>query len=219
MLKVSSPQPQDIQEPLPNMDMGNEPMIDQPQDEIGIPNDGMPIDNPDSDNQFDNDFDAGVDADEEKDPRRYIEQLAGKLSQKLNDYNQKQEQPDSELCKFVCGMINAQAIKGLSQDDVDEILKKIESDEEFNSPEQQNDENDTVDDVNNLPTDNNQEQSIPQQDNNVRMESVKRKGNEVIDEIFQDLTNPQSISSNIEQKKKDTSSSFRKKPFTSPMFK
>ena len=211
MLKVGSPQPQVNQEPL--TDMNAMLPMEGPQ-----PNDGSMMNNmPPMDdgtngmkNQFDNDFDAGVDADEEQDPRRYIEQLAGKLSQKLNDYNQNQQQPDSELCKYVVGMIAAQAAKGLSPEDADEVIKKIESGEEdFEETQQENDAE--------MPEDNPQNMMGNEQaQDNMPMESVSRY--KMIDEVFQDLTNPERNSENIELKKRDKTQSFRKGPYISPNF-
>lgn len=76
------------------------------------------------------DFDAGVEANEETDPKKYIQQLTGKLSQSLRKYNGEQPQPDAELSKYVAGMILKQATEGLSQDDVSDIIEKMNSDEE-----------------------------------------------------------------------------------------
>lgn len=107
------------------------PMNDTPQDLPDDMPDDMPEmpddmnDAPKSDEDFDADFDPGVDADEDDDPKRYIQQLAGKLSQSLRKYNSEQPRPDADLCKYVVGMTAAQAVEGLSQDDVNEILDKI----------------------------------------------------------------------------------------------
>ncbi|MCD8206824.1 MAG: hypothetical protein LUD72_02695 [Bacteroidales bacterium] len=84
-----------------------------------------PMEEPD---QFENDFDAGVDADEENDPKRFIQQLTGKLSQKLRSYNETQPQPDADLNKYVAGMINKQVSNGLAQDDFDEVLNSLKDD-------------------------------------------------------------------------------------------
>lgn len=202
MLKVGSPQPPIVQEPLSNTN--NISPMDEPQNNGDFMNDMPPMDNPNNiENQFDNDFDAGVDADEETDPRRYIEQLTGKLSQKLNDYNQNQSQPDSELSKYVIGMIAAQATKGLSPEDKEEVLDKIENGETFEEPQQQDDLNEPDN------TDNTEDV--------IQMESLNRTSK--IDEVFQDLTNPEKITNNIEMKRKDNKQSFKIKPYISPNFK
>lgn len=102
--------------------------------------------NVDSDeNNFDSDFDAEVEADENEDPKKYIQQLCGKLSQKLRSYNNELPKPDKELNKYVAGMINNAASEGLSQEDVKDIIDKINSDE--TSDEDSNDEYD-------IPSDN-----------------------------------------------------------------
>ena len=79
---------------------------------------------------YDADFNAGVEADEETDPKKYIQQLTGKLSQSLRKYNQSLPQPDSELCKYVSGMILKQSTEGLPQEDVSDIIKKVKSDDD-----------------------------------------------------------------------------------------
>ena len=77
---------------------------------------------------FEADFDAGVEANEEEDPKKYIQQLTGKLSQSLRKYNEGLPQPDAELSKYVAGMIIKQAVDGLSQEDVADIMDKVEDD-------------------------------------------------------------------------------------------
>lgn len=81
-------------------------------------NEGMPTD-------FDTNFDAGVEADEETDPKKYIQQLTGKLSQSLNSYNNENGEPDTELGKYVLGMLVKQGTKGMDDKDRKEIIKKI----------------------------------------------------------------------------------------------
>lgn len=88
------------------------------------------------DNQFGADFDAGVEADEQSDPKKFIQQLTGKLSQSLRKYNEGLPQPDADLNKYVAGMIVKQCIEGLPQEDVQEILDKVNSDEEMTDPNQ-----------------------------------------------------------------------------------
>lgn len=82
-------------------------------------------------NQFDTNFDAGVEADEEQDPKKYIQQLTGKLSQSLQKYTDNNGQPDVDLNKYVAGMITKQAMKGLSEEDAEEIIDKVKADEDF----------------------------------------------------------------------------------------
>ena len=78
--------------------------------------------------EFDSNFDAGVEADEETDPKKYIQQLTGKLSQSLNSYNNENGEPDTELGKYVLGMLVKQGTKGMDEKDKKEIIKKINTD-------------------------------------------------------------------------------------------
>lgn len=100
----------------------------------------MPLDTPmpddmdmnpegDMENQFDTNFDAGVEADEDADPKKYIQQLTGKLSQKLNSYNNDNGQPDTELGKYVLGMLVKQGVKGMDDSDKQDIIQKIKTPE------------------------------------------------------------------------------------------
>ena len=187
--------PMDMQMPMQDMggmedpSNGNKPPMDfEPQ--------GQPMDT-----DFDTNFDAGVDADEETDPKRYIQQLTGKLSQTLRSYNEELPQPDADLNKFVAGMINKQAIEGLDQNDVDDILKKIKSDEPVEG------EQDDMTEPNDMQQ---------QTDENMPMESVSRKTQ--IDEIFNDLINKNDEEQNVSDKMINKKNSFRRKPFTSPNF-
>ena len=104
---------------MPPMDpsMGGDPNM--PMDDTMPPGDeGMPSD-------FDSNFDAGVEADEETDPKRFIQQLTGKLSQSLNSYNNENGEPDTELGKYVLGMLVKQGVKGMDDKEKKEIIKKI----------------------------------------------------------------------------------------------
>jgi hypothetical protein len=97
-------------------DLGEEPMA--PMEDNQTPGNQMPSD-------FNTNFDAGVEADEETDPKRYIQQLTGKLSQSLNSYNNENGEPDTELGKYVLGMLVKQGTKGMEEKDRKEIIKKI----------------------------------------------------------------------------------------------
>lgn len=158
-------------QPVMNDGMNNDPMANQ-----------MPMDN--QNNEFDTNFDAGVEADEQQDPEKYIQQLTGKLSQTLRDYNHSLQQPDTDLNKYVAGMIVKQAIEGLSEDDAKEIVDKLNSGEDF---EMDGDNNDFNSDNNGdgMPMDNgmnddmgnNMGDDMPPMNNNNpqnQMESFKR---------------------------------------------
>ena len=54
-----------------------------------------------------------------------IQQLAGKLSQAIRDYNASLPQPDTEVNKFAAGMVISAAVDGLDSKDRKAILKKV----------------------------------------------------------------------------------------------
>ena len=100
--------------------------MDAPMGDNVTPEDGaMPPADEGMPSSFDTNFDAGVNADEETDPKKFIQQLTGKLSQSLNSYNNEQEEPDTELGKFVLGMVIKQATKGMDEKDRKGIIKKL----------------------------------------------------------------------------------------------
>ena len=77
-----------------------------------------------ADNPFGKDFDAGIEADEDTDPENYIQQLTGKLTQVLRDYDEN-NQGNNDLDKYVLGMVIKQCIKGMSEEDRRDMIKKI----------------------------------------------------------------------------------------------
>lgn len=159
----------------------------------------------DEQDTYDTDFNAGVEADEDTDPKRYIQQLTGKLSQKLRAYNSELPSPDTDLNKYVAGMINKQAIEGLDDNDVKEILSKIKSDESTDDEPIDNDssdETDTNDDSDDFNAD------------DMQQESVDR---EKINELFQNITqgdNDEPIVTDID----NNGDSYRRQPFMPPSF-
>lgn len=210
MLKVDSPQP-----PMDNMMPSEPPMEDGDMGQMGgdMPpmNDNQPpMGDDEMNSEFDTNFDAGVDANEQEDPKKFIQQLTGKLSQSLRNYNNEQPQPDAELSKYVCGMIVKQAIEGLKPEDVEDIMKKIKSDDDF--------DNDAPEGDNQLNGNDNDADMQPQTDQpeQMSMESLNRNHNQKIEEIFQDLISTEKEDT-IERPLKRTNS-FRHKPFTSPNF-
>ena len=211
MLKVSSPQPP-MDDMPPMNDMGGDGMEQMGDMAVQPPMDDMPPMNDMGGDgmggEFDTNFDAGVDADEETDPKKYIQQLTGKLSQTLRKYNSEQAQPDADLSKYVCGMIVKQAIEGLDNEDTDEIIKKIKSDEDFEEPSN-NEQTEQMDDMDAQPPMDAEQGQMP-------MESINRR--KQIDEVFQDLISTEDEEDNV-LKTTISNNSFRKKPFTSPRFK
>ena len=208
MLKVDSPQPPiDMMPSEPPMGDGN--MGQMGGDMPPMNGNQPPMGDDEMNSEFDTNFDAGVDANEQEDPKKFIQQLTGKLSQSLRKYNNEQPQPDAELSKYVCGMIVKQAIEGLKPEDVEDIMKKIKSDDDF--------DNDTPED-NQLNNNGGSEDMQPQTDQpeQMPMESLNRNHNQKIEEIFQDLISTEKEDT-IERPLKRTNS-FRHKPFTSPNF-
>jgi hypothetical protein len=63
------------------------------------------------------------------DPKKNIQRLAGELSQALRTYNDEQQSPDTDLNKYVVGMIATQAGKNMTSDEKNEIVKKIQKGE------------------------------------------------------------------------------------------
>ena len=145
---------------------------------------GMPMDDQMGEvpNQFDTNFDAGVEADEEQDPKKYIQQLTGKLSQTLQKYTDNNGQPDVDLNKYVAGMITKQAMKGLSEEDAEEIIDKVKADEDF-SMEDDGDENLQQD----MPQDNTQQQGqdiMPQMNESFRRFKKNRQIKEIVNGVL-----------------------------------
>lgn len=130
-------------EMVPPMDMSQEPTPD-----AQMSDDEMMMPDEQSQSEFDTDFDAGVEADEDIDPKKYIQQLTGKLSQTLNTYNNEVGEPDTELGKYVLGMLIKQGTKGMGEDDKKEIIKKINTsnpNNENSSEEHMGDESEMMD--------------------------------------------------------------------------
>lgn len=120
---------------------------------------GMPQGSPmnddfgeDDDIDVDNDMDLDMnDSDDEQDPKKHIQKLCGSLSQELRQYNQDQEKPDTELNKYVAGMIIPQATKNMTQNEKDRIIKKINSGESSNVDDDNEDLGVQDDDMGGIP--------------------------------------------------------------------
>lgn len=145
-------QEQDMQQPMPQPPMPETPTQQQPpmdQPPMGGQDMGqeMPDDNG-GQSEFDTNFDAGVEADEDTDPKKYIQQLTGKLSTTLNNYNT--ENDDEGLNKYVAKMIVKQATKNMDDADKKEIIKAINTsdtnkdDDEEEEVEIDTDETETI---------------------------------------------------------------------------
>lgn len=63
----------------------------------------------------------------ETDIKKTIQKLSGQLSQKLNDYNAEGNGDESEVNKYVIGMVIKQAMKGLDDEDRSDVINNIVS--------------------------------------------------------------------------------------------
>ena len=109
--------------------MPDDPSMQDPNAMGGGPNmmggdPGMEDPNAMGNDQFGGNFDAGVQADEDTDPEEFIQQLTGKLSQSLKDYDE-QNPGKLDLDKYVIGMIVKQAVKGMDEGERKKVIKKI----------------------------------------------------------------------------------------------
>lgn len=167
-------------------------------------------------NQFDSNFDAGVEADEEQDPKKYIQQLTGKLSQSLQKYTENNGQADVDLNKYVAGMITKQAMKGLSEEDAEDIIDKVKADEDFpmddNGGEQQPQNNGGEEQAQNAMPQGNMPQQPPMNENFSKWQhkrQIKEIVNGVLDKCRKEETPRQ------EPKNGGT---YRTSAYTSPNF-
>lgn len=179
-----------------DLGMGN----DMPSDsDENMPDENLPSD-------FDTNFDAGVEADEETDPKKYIQQLTGKLSQTLNSYNNENGEPDTELGKYVLGMLVKQGTKGMDDKDRKEIIKKINTN---------NSEIDNEDDL---------DDTIPEEPENTDEVKVESKTfNFTKKQIFENFGIVSCVDDDSQTKKEidtkiasDTKKNRRTKPFEAP---
>lgn len=197
---AGAPEAPSMPEPMGNG--GALPMMDAPQGP-----DAMPMDEPmdGGDNQFDSNFDPGVEANEETDPKKFIQQLTGKLSQSLRNYNNDQPQPDAELNKYVAGMIIKQCVEGLSQNDVQEILSKLKKDDEENIENEEMPQQDM--DNNEMPMDNT-EPMPPMNENASVRDKITNRYNELTGE-----------NANGSSEKVTDRGSYHKRPWVGKTFK
>ena len=203
--------PMDMQPEMGN-DMGGD-FMQQGQD--------MPMDDQMGEvpNQFDTNFDAGVEADEEQDPKKYIQQLTGKLSQTLQKYTDNNGQPDVDLNKYVAGMITKQAMKGLSEEDAEEIIDKVKADEDFSMEDdggQQDMPQDSQMDDQDIPQDDTQQQGqgiMPQMNESFRRFKKNRQIKEIVNGVLDN-----SVENTPRQQPKN-GGIYTTRPYTAPFFK
>lgn len=207
--------PMDMQPEMGN-DMGGD-FMQQGQD-MGqeMPMDGQMGEVP---NQFDTNFDAGVEADEEQDPKKYIQQLTGKLSQTLQKYTDNNGQPDVDLNKYVAGMITKQAMKGLSEEDAEEIIDKVKADEDFSMEDdggEQDMPQDNQMDGQDIPQDDTQQQgqdTMPQMNESFRRFKKNRQIKEIVNGVLDN-----SVENTPRQQPKN-GDIYTTRPYTAPFFK
>lgn len=184
--------------PMNDMPMGNAPDMGQ-----------MPMGDAEA-NPYEADFDAGVEANEEEDPKKFIQQLTGKLSQSLRKYNENLPQPDGDLNKYVAGMVVKQCVEGLPQEDKQEILDKVNSDEETPSDNGEMPMDDTqgmpAPEGNEMPPADNQQ--MPMNETESRSQRISNRYNELTGE---ESRNGNETVPNINK--------YHKKPFTAKIFK
>lgn len=145
--------------PLPPIQ--NEPLMDEPNNEPSMPND---------------EFNA--DGNEQNDPKKEIQQLTGKLSQLIRQYNKDEINPDTELSQYVLGMIISAAKNTLTQDQKEKLSKKLVN------PDDTNDENDDLSNEDGFNDGQSQNEVFPQN------ESIKSSLN-IINEIIGNLRDSQ----------------------------
>lgn len=162
---------------------------------------------------FDSNFDAGIEADEETDPKRFIQQLTGKLSQSLNSYNNENGEPDTELGKYVLGMLVKQGVKGMDEKDKKEIIKKINTSD---SDEMADEMTDDIEGMDNETTD-----EIPEEMGEMQTESKIIKFTKK--QIFESFGLPMNDDNETPKVKEpdtkitaDTKKNRRTRPFEAP---
>ena len=152
--------------------LGDEMMDNQP--DMGQQNSG--------ESEFDTNFNAGVEADEDTDPKKYIQQLTGKLSTTLNNFNNENE--DEGLNKYVAKMIVKQATKNLDDAAKKDIIKAINTSSEKDTDKDEPDTEIKVDDESNDVVDNGETNDMIQE-----MVFTKSKILQLKEEIKSELLN------------------------------
>lgn len=145
--------------PLPPMQ--NEPLMGEPNSDLPMPND-----------------EVNADENEQNDPKKEIQQLTGKLSQLIRQYNKDEINPDTELSQYVLGMIISAAKNTLTQDQKEKLSKKLVN------PDDTNDENDDLSNEDEFNGGQPQDEVFPQN------ESIKSSLN-IINEIIGNLRDSQ----------------------------
>lgn len=173
--------------PMEDPNMGGEIPMDG-QDPMMNGEGEMPMDEPMMDDEMG----------EENDPKKEIQQLSGKLSQELRNYNNDQQTPDTDLNKYVAGMVIPQATKVMTSDEKAEVINKIKKGM-------------TDDD---LETDGSNEYMGGNESMDMPMESKFNLDN-IINEIIGSIVNGDNEDKNREEKKITNKKITNKNPFVS----
>lgn len=173
--------------------------MDMPQD-MGMPNAPMgdmpPMDEPPMKDEPNG---------EENTPKKEIQQLTGTISQKLRTYNDTEN--DSELSKYVAGMIIPQACKAMTDDDKQDIINKIKKGTVSDEDTSQDDSSMGMDEppMNEPPMDDKQD---PKMSMESRLKQTARLVNEIVGSIINDKDEQERV-----EKKSTNKAVKRNNPF------
>lgn len=142
--------------------------------------------------------DEGMGDEDEMDPKKDIQKQTGALSQALDQYNQEQEKPDTELNKYVMNMIGKQAGKALTPKDKKEVMKKM------NTPGGA-DDNETAEDME-AETEMDMQDGGDDAGENKTFESRMKRYGRIIDEVLNnELSKDRDSGRGTKRKKKNIS--------------
>ena len=131
-------------------------------------NDEMPMGGPLDQPTMDQESEEG-----ENDPKKSIQQLVGKLSQELRTYNDNQQEQDTDLNKYVAGMIIPQATKVMTDQDKNEVIDKIQNGGSNNNQPQMDDDQVVNEVINSLVND----KKEPRFEKHITNQDVKSRQN------------------------------------------
>lgn len=125
-------------------------------------------------------FDAGIDVNEDEDPKKYIEKLTGKLAQKLRDYNESSD--DTDTNKFVINSLIPAAIPEMSENDAQDVIKKVK------------------DNIGQVSNENNQDDTQIQPDDVPSEEITQESKEDEIDDLINELFKHKKLNKNLKNK-------------------
>ena len=167
----------------------------QQQDDMGMDMGEPQGDESEEQNPFDSNFDAGIDVDEDEDPKKYIQKLTGKLAQKLRDYNSTES--DSETNKFVINSLIPASVPNLSNDDIEDVIEKVKTNNE--PSEGGSSEDDNIEDDFNAPMDDGE--NDPMQDEGMPSEEPQMEEGVDIDDLVNEILGSKKLSRNMKNRK------------------